>query len=59
MKVKMRTLMVNPDGVFEPGTVHDFPDAQAKALISGNNAVDMATAKKEEETEKAKRSESK
>ena len=55
MKVKMRTLMVNPDGVFEPGTVHDFPDAQAKALISGNNAVDMATAKKEDDAEKAKK----
>jgi len=38
MKIKLRTLVANPDGVFQPGTVVDFPDWSAKQLVNGGYA---------------------
>lgn len=38
MKIKLRTLLANPEGVFQPGTVVDFPEGQAKELVNGGYA---------------------
>ena len=38
MKIKLRTLVANPDGVFQPGTVVDFPEWSAKQLVNGGFA---------------------
>lgn len=38
MKIKLRTLVANPDGVFQPSTVVDFPDWSAKELVKDGYA---------------------
>jgi hypothetical protein len=38
MKVRLKTLMVGPEGVFTPGSVIDPPREEAEALISAGYA---------------------
>ena len=38
MKLRLKTLMAGPDGVFPPGSVIDPPDDEAEALISAGYA---------------------
>ena len=38
MKVRLKTLMAGPDGVFPPGSVIDPPNDEAEALISAGYA---------------------
>jgi len=38
MKVKLKTLMAGPEGVFAPGSVVELDVDQAKALVSGGYA---------------------
>jgi hypothetical protein len=38
MKIKMNTLAAGPAGTFPAGSVVDFPDDEARALITGGYA---------------------
>lgn len=38
MKIKLKTLMAGPDGVFQPGDVRDVSREQAIALVAGGYA---------------------
>ncbi len=38
MKIRLKTLMAGPDGVFQPGSVIDRPNEEAEALISAGYA---------------------
>ena len=41
MKVRLKTLMAGPEGVFQPGSVVDLESDHAEALISGGYAERM------------------
>jgi hypothetical protein len=38
MKVRLKTLMAGPEGVFQPGSVVDLDAEQAEALVSSGYA---------------------
>lgn len=38
MKIKLRTLLAGPRGCVHPGTVIDWPEVEAQALIQGGYA---------------------
>lgn len=41
-RILMKALAAGPDGVLQPGTAVDVPDAQAAELIAGGYAEDLA-----------------
>lgn len=43
MRVQLRTLMSNAQGVWHPGAVLDVPDSAAKELIRGGYAVPVVS----------------
>lgn len=53
MKIQMLTLQAGPDGVRQPGSVHDVPAAEAKELIDGGFAIPAAKMKRDETIETA------
>ena len=57
MKIKLRTLVANPDGVFQPGTVVDFPEWSAKQLVDGGFAEALETAPPPKKPKKKKKGE--
>lgn len=38
MRVKLRTLMANPNGVFLPSAIVDLPSGEAEELVKGGYA---------------------
>lgn len=38
MRIKLRTLMANPNGVFFPGTIIELPVGEAEELVKGGYA---------------------
>lgn len=38
MRVKLRTLMANPNGVFLPNAIVDLPNGEAEELVKGGYA---------------------
>lgn len=39
MRIELRTTMAGPNGVFQPGSIIDIDDAQAKHLIDTGQAI--------------------